>query len=210
MSNKNYHTVGWRNRDGEIKMGHLHDDNNLSNVMMRDGHDKRTYVSIDTTGELHRQHGIMCSATGSFQVKSGQEPLIDGENAEGGSGDVKPGVPAIYLDAENGDIVLRAPSGRIRMEAIDVMIRASGENGERGYITIDANDKVLLKAQTIDASSKVSTKIFSEKTVEMIGDGIMNIYGGMIDMADGATKVKGSLGGSTNEDQSRGGYGIGL
>jgi hypothetical protein len=38
----------------------------------------------------------------------------------------------------------------------------------------------------------------------------MNIYGGMIDMADGATKVKGSLGGSTNEDQSRGGYGISL
>lgn len=209
MAQKNYHQVSWNNADGQVKLGHLHDDNTLSVAMLRDSRDKRTYVSIDGSGDDSRRHGIMCSADGSFQVKAGQNSLIDGEGGDG-SADSKPGIPAIYMDAENGDIVLRAPAGRIRLEAIDVMIKASGENGERGYITIDANDKVLLKAQTIDASSKVSTKIFSEKTVEMIGDGIMNIYGGMIDVADGATKVKGSLGGSTNEDQSRGGYGFSL
>jgi hypothetical protein len=31
----------------------------------------------------------------------------------------------------------------------------------------------------------------------------LNIYGGLIDCADGATKRKGSKGGSTNEEQNK-------
>jgi len=37
----------------------------------------------------------------------------------------------------------------------------------------------------------------------MIGKAILNMYGGMIDAADGATSVKGSLGGSINEEQNK-------
>jgi len=39
--------------------------------------------------------------------------------------------------------------------------------------------------------------------VECIGKAILNLYGGFVDIADGATKIKGSKGGSKNEDQNR-------
>ena len=78
-----------------------------------------------------------------------------------------------------------------------------GPDNEKGTVTINGNEKVVIKAQTIDISSKVSTKIFSEKTVEVIGNGLLNIYGGLVDCADGATQNRGSKTKSNNEDNNR-------
>ena len=107
------------------------------------------------------------------------------------------------LDAENGDIVIKAPNGRIRMEAINVDILAIGGDGSNGNVQIEANEKVLVKTKAFDVQSKVSTKIFSEKTVDVIGNSICNLYGGILDCADGSTKVIGSKTPSTNEEQNR-------
>lgn len=43
----------------------------------------------------------------------------------------------------------------------------------------------------------------SEKTVDVIGRAILNCYGGLLDCADGATSVKGSILLSTNEVQNK-------
>jgi hypothetical protein len=112
-------------------------------------------------------------------------------------------VPAVYIDAINGDLVLNAKNGRIRLLAENIDIIADGPDGKNGVVYIEGNEKIILKSPTIDVRSTISTKIFSEKTVECIGKGILNIYGGLIDCADGATKLKGSKGGSTNEEQNR-------
>jgi len=66
-----------------------------------------------------------------------------------------------------------------------------------------ANEKIIGKAQTIDFNSKISTKIFSEKSVECVGKAVLNIYGGMVDCADGATEVIGSKLPSSNEQKNR-------
>ena len=188
---KNYHTIRYGNSDGEIKFGHIHYDEEMSAVMLRSGRNKKHYITLDQTGDDTRKHGTIARSPGSFQVKAGD--AVEEDN------------PAIYMDAVNGDIVIRAPAGRIRMEALNVDIIASGPDNENGVITLDANDKIVGRAQTIDMSSKVSTKIFSEKTVECIGHGILNIYGGFIDCADGATKRKGSKTKSSNEERFQGG-----
>jgi len=144
---------------------------------------------MDATGEPHRKHGTICRSEGSFQVKAGDN--------------VEDDVPGVYVEAVSGDLVLRAPSGRVRIEGVNIDILANGFDGENGVVNINSNEKVIIKSQTIDVSSKVSTKIFSEKTVEVIGKAILNCYGGFFDCADGATSVKGSLGGSTNEEQNK-------
>jgi hypothetical protein len=167
---------------GEIKFGHIHNDDVQSGVMLRAGVDAgRHYMSMDSTGSATRKGGTINKCPGTYQVLSGE--------------DVPKDVPGLYFEAESGDVVIRAPKGRIRIEAINIDMRASGTGGSNGVITIDANEKILVKAPAIDIDSKVSTKIFSEKTVELIGSGILNIYGGLIDCADGATSIKGSKGG---------------
>lgn len=186
---KNYETIRYGNKDGEIKFGHIHQDNTLSAAMIRSGSESLHYITLDATGEDFRKNGTICRSKGAFQVKAGDA--------------VKDGNPGVYIDAVNGDLVLRAPNGRVRIEGINVDIKAQGTNEEQGVVNIEGSTKVLIKAPIINASSEISTRIFSENTVEVIGNAICNIYGGFLDLADGATTRKGSKGGSSNEDNNR-------
>ena len=180
---KNYHTIRYGTAEGEIKMGHLHRDNEISAAMLRSGEASSKgihYISLESSGDKERKNGTICSSPGSFEVKAGYDLGNDTESEENK-------YTGIYMDAVNGDIVIRAPSGRIRLEALDVDIKATGSGNKKGTVNINGNEKVIIKAQTIDVSSKVNTKIFSEKTVEVVGNGVLNIYGGLVDCADGAT-----------------------
>ena len=184
-SRKNYHTVRYGTAEGEIKFGHLHRDNELSGVMIRNGNASSKgnhYISLESSGDKQRVNGTSCVSPGAFQVKAGYDLIQPSEDAENQ-------YTGIYMDAVNGDIILRAPAGRIRIEALDVDIVATGSGNQKGTVFINGNEKVIMKSQVIDASSKVSTKIFSEKTVECVGNGLLNIYGGLVDCADGATHV---------------------
>ena len=172
----------------ETKRGHIHDDNNQSCYMVRSGPDARHYIMMDSTGSTEggRKGSTHVNCPGTFNLLAGE--------------DVSKNIPGIFLEAESGDFVINVPKGRLRIQAENVDIRATGTGNEKGVIILDSDEKIILKSQQIDLDSKVSTKIFSEKTVECIGKGILNIYGGLVDVADGATKIKGSKGGIyTNE-----------
>lgn len=186
---KNYHTVRYGTGQGEIKFGHLTQDNVLSGVMLRNGRAKDHYITLDASGEVHRKNGTICRSPGSFQVRAGDNVFGD--------------IPGVYVEAVSGDLVLRAPSGRVRIEGINVDIVATGFDNKNGVVNINGNEKVIIKSQIIEVSSKVSTKIFSDKTVDVIGRAILNLYGGLVDVADGATSVKGSLLFSANEFQNK-------
>jgi len=186
---KNYHAIGYGNKDGEIKFGHIHEDGVLAGATLRSGHDSNHYISLDSSGSKTRKHGTICSSPGTFQVLAG-ENVPSGQNG-------------VFIDAENGDLVIRAKNGRIRILAENIDLIAEGADGKNGVVRVEGNEKVIVKSQIIEINSTTSTKIFSEKTVEVIGKGILNIYGGLIDAADGATKMKGSKGGSTNEDRNK-------
>jgi len=200
---KNFHMIRYGVAEGEIKFGHLHKDNVVSAVMLRSGFDFRHYITMDGKfGEDFRNGSTTCRGPGSFQVKHG-----DG---------VPNGQPAVYIDAKNGDVVIRAPNGRIRLEAIDIDLKATGADSKRGNIVIDAQDKCIMNGQVIDCKAKLAAKFFSEKTVEVVGTNVLNMYGGFMDLADGATSVKGSknfidpIQGTEWEKQMKKGYGFPL
>jgi len=181
---KNYHTIRYGTAEGEIKFGHVHFDNVNSAVMLRSGFPSSKgnhYMTMDGPGgEDFRTHSTTFRGPGSFQVKHG-----DGVPNE---------QPGIYLDAVSGDIIIRAAKGRIRMEAIDVDIKATGGDGNRGNIVLDANEKVLINAQTIACNAKAAARFFSEKTVEIVGNNVLNMYGGFVDIADGSSTAEGTKG----------------
>ena len=182
------HTIRYGTAEGELQFGHITMDNVLSGCLLRSGSSLNHYISLDSSGEEHRKHGTICRSPGSFQVEAG-------DNVTGAT-------PGVYIEAVSGDLVLKAPSGRVRITGENIDIIASGAGGDNGVVNIEGNEKVLVKSQIVDVSSKASTKIFSEKTVDVIGRAIIDIYGGFIDMADGATSVKRSLGVSFNEEKN--------
>jgi len=189
----NYETLRYGTKDGELKFGHITADNEIASVLIRNFTEYRHYIEMCRTGEDHRKGGTICRAPGSFQIKAGD--------------DVGKGIPGVYVEAASGDVVIRAPSGKVRIEGIDIELCASGYDGTRGNVNISANEKVILDAgQMVEIKSKLETKIFSEKTVDVIGKTVLNMYGGMMDCADSASTSKagkGSKGGSDNEDRFR-------
>jgi len=171
---------------GRLSFGTIRKNNEISACMLQSGPDGgRHYVTMDSTG--NKEEGMRGSTKafcpGTLTVKSGKDienytvPSTEPNN-----------IPAIWCEAENGDIIIKASRGKIRIEAEDIVLNANGFDGKSGSITLDSNDKINLKSQIIDINASVSAKIFSDKTVEVIGKGLLNIYGGLADFADRTTK----------------------
>ena len=145
----------------------------------------RHYIRLQETGSKENgskgSTSIVCP--GTLTALTGKDIV----NYPEGSNEPR-GIPAIFYQAENGDIVLTAPRGKIKIAAEAIEIIAKGSDGKTGVVDISADDKINLKAQIIDVNSTASTKIFSENTVHVIGKSLLNIYGGLADFADGTTK----------------------
>ena len=181
---KNYHTVRYGTRDGEIQFGHIHQDNNESAVMLRSGHDPLHYITMDHTGDEVRKNSTICKSPGSFLVKAGVNAKKSKNNESNDAG--------ILLDSESGDIIIRAPKGKLRIEAQDIEMIAKGYNGKTGMIKLDSNEKIVLKSKSVDIRAVQTAKFFSENKLDVAGNAILNIYGGLVDISDGATAVLGS------------------
>ncbi len=147
----------------------------------------RHYITMQETGdkEMGSKGSTSIVCPGTLTALTGKDIV----NYPEGS-DTPRDIPAIFYEAENGDIVLTAPRGKIKIAAEAIELIAKGSDGRTGVINLNADDKIILDSQIVDIQSKVSTKIFSEKTVDMIGKGIMNVYGGLVDFADRTSKGK--------------------
>ena len=182
----NHHPFYTGNKHGRLSFGAYRVSNETAAVMLQSGQDAgRHYTVMQSTGDADK--GTKGSTTsvcpGTHTVKAGKDivnytlPSTTPNN-----------IPAIFYEAENGDIVLSAPRGRIKIVAEDIELISTGFDGKSGVISLTANEKILLNSQTIDIQSTETTKIFSEKTVECIGKGLMNIYGGLVKFSDRTTK----------------------
>ena len=162
----------------------------------------RHYITMQETGdkEMGSKGSTSIVCPGTLTALTGKDIV----NYPEGS-DTPRDIPAIYYEAENGDIVLTAPRGKIKIAAEAIELIAKGSDGRTGVVNINADDKIILDSQIVDIQSKVSTKIFSEKTVDMIGKGIMNVYGGLVDFADRTSKGKPSktCGGAVSINEER-------
>lgn len=177
----NYDSYRLGTKDGELQFGSITAGNEIDSILLRNTMNYRHYIEMCRTGDGERKDGTILRSPGSCQIRAGDNA---GKSA-----------PGVYIEAVSGDLVLRAPSGKVRIEGVDIELTANGYNGQTGNVNISANEKIILDAgQMVDIKAKVNVKITSEKTVDVIGKAVLNIFGGMIDAADGAAISKTSLG----------------
>lgn len=187
---ENYHTIGYGNKDGELKFGHIHNDNVISGVMLRNKYDPRHYVTLDQSGDARkgRKGGTINRCPGSYQVKCGD--------------DVQDGIPAFYVEAVNGDLVFSATKGRIRFQAENIEFHANGADNKNGVISLNANEKVEVNAKNVEINASAVAKFFSSGTTKIIGNAVLDFYGGMTACATGASKGKPSKYAATPADEN--------
>lgn len=172
---KNPYTKNISSADAQIKFGHCTADNEIEAAIIRSGYFHDHYISFGATGDSHRKGGTICKSPGSFQIKSGTK--VSGSDN------------GVFIKAENGNIHISAPSGNLILDARNILIKAQGDNEESGNITMEGNNKVSIKGKGdgVDISGNSSVKIASDKQVDVIGKTILNLYGAVMDCADGSS-----------------------
>lgn len=164
----NYESKDVRTKDGNLKFGHIHDDQVKSSIMLQ-GQGGLEYITIDQEGE--RKRWITSRCRGRYQVKAGKE--------------IPKGQPAIYFDAESGDIVIRAKN-RIRIEAENIDMIAHGGDTETGIINIKGNEAVNISSEKkVNINGTESCSVFSNGDLQMSAQNVMKMYGGSIEKLTG-------------------------
>ena len=85
------------------------------------------YIALQQNGELNGS--IIVSAPSTFQIACGESPVQD--------------VAGVWY-AENGDINIHAPKGRVRISAMSIDLIATGDGKETGYVSINANTEIFI------------------------------------------------------------------
>lgn len=184
----NFHTSRWGQKDGEIMYGFIHNDEVTSGVMYRVGPEGgRHYMTMDIDGKRKGWTTNICP--GVYQIRCGD--------------DIEKDRPAYYVETVNGDMIFNCRNGRIKFIAENIDMIAMGADNANGNIYIQSNEKVTIKTKNLNCNGTSVAKFFSAGVVEIVGDGILNFYGGLVDCADGATKLNPSKYASDFEEQQR-------
>lgn len=169
MSEKiNYCTLYYGNKDGNIRFGHLHpnsEDSEQSNVtssVMLQAYNSLHYMSMDMDG--NRTGWTLNRCPGTFEIKCND----NGEKV------------GFYLESLYGDIILKAPNGRIRLEAPNIDIRADGKNNKNGVINIDSNESVNINTKNFTLKSRASMKFLSSGQGEIVTNTSLKLVGGFV------------------------------
>lgn len=179
------------NRQGQIEFGHLHlglngsvDADCTSGVFLQAADHSSHYMTMDIDGP--RQGWTSNRCPGPYQIwcasehagKTNSSPLNNW-----------PGV-GFFLLAENGDIVIRAPKGRIRMSAMDIDIRAEGPDLTRGTINLDSNESINIKTGNFDIKAQKGITIFCPKTINIASNTSLNFVGNFVSSLSAASNWK--------------------
>lgn len=136
------------------------------------------YMQMDMTGDdptNQRRGSTEFRGGGAFKVYHGDE--------------IQKGMQAIFIRAENGDMTIQVPNGKLKIEAAQIDLIS--DNGE---VTISTK-KMAVDTTTLSMKSKADTTMEAENKCTILGNGSLYQYGGGMEFADGAALLWGSKSG---------------
>lgn len=148
-----YNNIG--NIFGQIEFEHIDRYNNKQAVMIRrifpnPGFRRSQYIGLQCSGKLNGS--INVSAPACYNVRCGEKPV------NGFAG---------VTYAENGDLVLFAPRGRIRIVAQDIDLIAEGNGDTTGFVNIHSNAAIDMDTAEVRMQADDSIGIAAERSVNI-------------------------------------------
>jgi len=188
-SKKNYSAIRYGNEKGSISFGHIAKGAEVTSGVMLQTPDSEHQLSLDIDGE--REGWTTSTSPGNFQVECGSA----NEEAE----------DSLILNAKNGNIMITATNGKIRLQGTDIELVAIGANGDRGNIKMNATENISLNATKILGNAAMMYRLVSPQRGEIVSNGVLKIYGSIIRGVTDACSVKDSkVGGKRIVDQNKG------
>ena len=174
---QNYTAQTWSNDHGSITLGQVDYVGAVTSAFMAEGKDSRHSFSLDNDGE---RKGWTCSTSpGNFQVECGSD------NVEAQD--------SLILEAKNGNIIIKAHNGKIRLQGTDIELIAIGEGDSKGNIVCSATESFMIhETKKVLINASVMYKLSTSGIGEVTANSVLKVYGSIIRGVTDACSVKDS------------------
>ena len=173
---QNYTAIKYGNNQGSIAFGQIHKQGDVTSSVMLETPDGEHQLSLDLDGQ---RTGWTCSTSpGNFQVECGSA----NQEAE----------DSMVLNAKNGNIIIMATNGKIRLQGTDIELVAVGEGGAKGNIKMNATESIVTESKKFLVTAKSFYRIASPQTGEVVANGVLKLYSSIIRGVSDAVAVKDS------------------
>ena len=177
---QNYTAIRYGNDHGSISFGHIHEKADVTAAVILQTPDGRHQLSMDKDGP--RKGWTTLTAPGNIQMEAG------GDNQEAQD--------TLMINAKNGNILIVASNGKIRLEGTDIELIATGEGGSKGNIRLSASENIITDSKKLLMNAKSYYKLATPGTGEVISNGVLKMYGSIIQgVTDACAKKDSKVGG---------------
>ena len=149
---------------------------------------KAQEIELVMTGPL--EGSILCETPKVFSISCGEVPE--------GATDKQRGIAGVW-DAENGDIVISAPKGSVRIIAENIELISNGDQKETGHVSVFANGMFRTDSDKIQMDSD-ETVIKAEGEMNLTAMEHLQMDTGHVVVNEGSDAVKaaeGAIGGGS-------------
>ena len=177
---QNYTAIRYGNDHGSISFGQIHKPGDVTAGVKLQTHEGDHAFFMDKDGP--RKGWTTSLSPGNFQVQCGERK----EEAE----------DSMILNALNGNIIICASNGKIRLQATDIELIAVGEGGSKGNIRLDATENISTSSKSFKINAVNSLSFNSPSNMEIAANGVLTLYGSVIRGVTDACAVKDSKNGN--------------
>ena len=161
---QNYTAIRYGNDHGAISFGHIHKPGDVTAGVKLQTSDGEHVFFMDKDGQ--RKGWTTSLSPGNFQVQCGEKK----EEAE----------DSMILNAINGNIIICATNGKIRLQATDIELIAVGEGSSKGNIRLDATENISTNSKSFKINSVNTLSFNSPSNMEIAANGVLTLYGSVI------------------------------
>ena len=172
----NYTGIRYGNDHGSLNCGHIHKPGDVTAGVMLQAKDGRHTFFMDNDGQ--RKGWTSAVAPGNYQVSCGE----DNEEAQ----------DSMFLHATNGNIVVLATNGKLRLQATDIELVAVGEGGSKGNIKMTATENISIDCKKFQFNAKNYYKLCTSGKADIIANGVLNMYGSIVKAVSDGCALKDS------------------
>ena len=174
---QNYTAQSWGNDHGTITLGQVDYVGSVTSAFMVEGKDSRHSLSLDNDGQ--RKGWTSSTSPGAFQVECGSD-RVEAEDS-------------LILEAKNGNIIIKAHNGKIRLQGTDIELVAVGEGDSKGNIVCSATESFMIhETKKVLINASVMYKLSTSGIGEVTANSVLKVYGSIIRGVTDACSVKDS------------------
>ena len=163
---KNYWTQAIGTQDAIIQFGGISSEKDVTSSFKVRALDGRHFYTMDQDGQ--RKGWTTLVSPGATQIISGED-LVKGQNA-------------IFVEAENGDIIIKATDGNIRFEGDKIEFVAREE------INMEAHNKIDINSNNVNIDARARMRIRANQFLSIDAPCGMEILSKIIQGVSAATE----------------------